>query len=716
MSAEKAIVWYSYSIVAFCVVGVTFVHIPPAMGYDWSSYKIFCDSWVWGSLVIHFFETPVIFFNLYVAYFGLKKLTPETRENYLSLLSSSFTTNFGFFTIECVQLFFSFPNHAAGWEKTTYVSIVVLMLGALIFLLYVKNLLLNQKTGFGLEVHMDGFYHPSTEEEIVYLVKEAATRNVKIRCRGAAHSLSHAIYAGPLDYPNKVSLPHPSRSEHINIMLDRYKKFRWLDDKTGVVEVEAGIHLGDDPNDDPGQSSFENGLLYQIKAKNFTLEDLGGIIHQTLSGFLMTGSSGGSLQYNIIDNIEAFSMIDGEGNVEWFYKGEDHFNALLTSLGVQGIMSKIRLKLSPMFIIEGEEKTVAMKECEVDLFDEKTLDKKVPLMDFFKKNAYARLLWWPQPKVERVVIWKADRPQDPPEDNFERQPYSSLSKYPFTALFLQTGGCVIFTMLKNRYFFKAWKKLLPVFMAYKNSVYQIWGSTFTAWVAAWIVVYLLMIVCFAISILFFIVKIFEPKSNPWLPTWVVKMFQGITKKGQTRTFSDYPWGSLAMDNEINDTILATEFTEMWVPIEEASKAMNFMRRKYEENRYKACGYYATELYATEESDIWLSPSYGTKVLRIDLFWFTHNEGDPSAETKGEDGFFNQFWDDMKTEGITFRLHWGKFLPGHKIAGSTQTTYPEWATYLSKQYPRWDDFMKLRAKRDPKNIFMTDYWSLHLFGK
>jgi len=69
---------------------------------------------------------------------------------------------------------------------------------------------------------------------------------------------------------------------------------------------------------------------------------------------------------------------------------------------------------------------------------------------------------------------------------------------------------------------------------------------------------------------------------------------------------------------------------------------------------------------------------------------------------------SQFWEALKAENIPFRLHWAKFLPEYD--------YAEWAEYLRLQYPRWDDFMELRTKRDPKNIFLTNYWSLHLFGK
>jgi hypothetical protein len=34
---------------------------------------------------------------------------------------------------------------------------------------------------------------------------------------------------------------------------------------------------------------------------------------------------------------------------------------------------------------------------------------------------------------------------------------------------------------------------------------------------------------------------------------------------------------------------------------------------------------------------------------------------------------------------------------------------EWLNFLSRRYPRWEDFLALRAERDPNNSFLTDYW-------
>jgi D-arabinono-1,4-lactone oxidase len=100
----------------------------------------------------------------------------------------------------------------------------------------------------------------------------------------------------------------------------------------------------------------------------------------------------------------------------------------------------------------------------------------------------------------------------------------------------------------------------------------------------------------------------------------------------------------------------------------------------------------------------MSPSYSTGedewkdgAFRIDPYWFAANPGDP-AKT-----FYPQFWRLLRDHGIPFRLHWGKFQPAY---GQDDRS---WIDFFRAQYPRWDDFLRLRAARDPNNIFLTTYW-------
>ena len=78
--------------------------------------------------------------------------------------------------------------------------------------------------------------------------------------------------------------------------------------------------------------------------------------------------------------------------------------------------------------------------------------------------------------------------------------------------------------------------------------------------------------------------------------------------------------------------------------------------------------------------------------RQDLFWFAKQEGQPERD------YFPQFW--TLLDRFEPRYHWGKHLPEAPAA-------------LRQRYPRWDDFLNLRARLDPKGVFLTPYWRARL---
>ena len=119
------------------------------------------------------------------------------------------------------------------------------------------------------------------------------------------------------------------------------------------------------------------------------------------------------------------------------------------------------------------------------------------------------------------------------------------------------------------------------------------------------------------------------------------------------------------------------------------------------------GTFGVEVYEAKESDMWLSMSYGRDVIRIDPYWFEWN---PSGE-KGLEAYFAPFWD-LLLKIPSARLHWGKHWPK---PGTTYTSADGkvsrtiGADYCQKSFPKYKDWMRLRAKYDPKQIFVTDYW-------
>jgi D-arabinono-1,4-lactone oxidase len=164
-----------------------------------------------------------------------------------------------------------------------------------------------------------------------------------------------------------------------------------------------------------------------------------------------------------------------------------------------------------------------------------------------------------------------------------------------------------------------------------------------------------------------------------------------------------------MDNSADDELLTTEFTETWIPLPRTLEVMQLLNRYFTEpnddhEALRRTGTYAWELYSAMPTPFWLSAAHTSGddewkdgVLRVDPYWFADNADDPT-ET-----FYARLWDLLRDNGIPFRLHWGKFQPVYEQGDRS------WVEFFRAQYPRWDDFLRLRAERDPNNIFLTDYW-------
>jgi hypothetical protein len=130
----------------------------------------------------------------------------------------------------------------------------------------------------------------------------------------------------------------------------------------------------------------------------------------------------------------------------------------------------------------------------------------------------------------------------------------------------------------------------------------------------------------------------------------------------------------------------------------------FAEPQADREAYRRTGTYAWELYAAMPTQFWINPSYTSGedewrdgAFRVDPYWFTENAENPAER------FFLGPWQLLREAGVPFRLHWGKFQPIDP-PGDTN-----WVDFFRAQYPRWDDFLRLRAERDPNNIFLNRYW-------
>jgi hypothetical protein len=423
------------------------------------------------------------------------------------------------------------------------------------------------------------------------------------------------------------------------------------------VTVEGGCNLGRDPFDPTGISTLESSLFYQVFNQGWSIPEMGGIIHQTVGGFLSTGSSGGSVKYSfdeLLVSITIMTAEDPEPTVRTFSKDDqntDGFYAAGVAMGMYGIILSATFQCTPNFNIRGTESVTKLSDCSIDLFG----DSDNKLESFFRNIDYSRIIWWPQSHVEKMVVWQAS--QIAPTPDFKAKPYEEVPSIFGSEVPASVAADLVYSAIGY------WPKWFED--AYENKT---WAKLTSDAISA----------AFYPIILPLILDVFEPVDKP--------------EKGP-QEFWDYWWSGLCMDNKMNDKIMPVEFTELWIPLEKSQEVMNELKAFFAESDRHA-GSFCLEIYAAKASDFWMSPSYKTDVIRLDVFWFANTDKDPIKT------LFQGYWD--RFDKYNFRCHWGKYLP-KEVNGRSG------GKYLTKQYPKWDEWIQKREQFDPGNIFVNPYW-------
>lgn len=452
----------------------------------------------------------------------------------------------------------------------------------------------------------------NNEDELIQMIKSARENKQVIRVEGSGHSVTGAI-AG--DTGIVVRLCGELRSFKVISKSENSK----------VVKVGGGCYLGKNPRDK--SSTWENSLNVQLTKINCAIPILGGITQQSLAGFLLTGSAGGSVAHGFEDVVKTIYFINGKGERKQAERGTDLFNAVGVSLGLYGIITYVELEVpTPSFNVEGTEVTVSYNQSVMAFGD----NGKSRLQETLETSEYYRLMWFPQKYAQRVTEWKGKR-----SDSNKIVPYKDLLGNPWVA------GAAAVTLRISHWFLTH----LP-----GEDTYKAIGD---------------------------MLKIFT-KESP-------------------QHFNDVWYKTIPMDNQApSDTVFDTEFTEMWFPMDQTDNVLKILNSLLENQQ--AAGNYCIELYAAKKSPFWMSAAYDRDVVRVDPFWFVHQEGKPRD-------FFNFYWNVlMEVEGI--RFHWGKYLPlVDQICGDKTFNFE----YLKNSYPMLEKWLEIRAEMDPDQIFVNDYW-------
>lgn len=605
----------------------------------------------------------------------------------------------------------------------------------------------------------DGYYHPASEEELRALILLARAEKKQLRVRGSAHSFPKAIYT---DGRNQSPLTNDDfdvlLDKHCAVTWHELPN----DPGHALVEVAAGCHLGLDPHDPAKTSSWENSLNWQLQKRGYALGDMGGISHQTIAGFLSTSSAGGSLTYAPADSVVRLRFIDGTGVIHDVSCDDpdpdkrELFAAVGVSMGLLGVISKVWLRVEKTYNIFGNETTSPASKAAIDLFGPGTADKP-SLEEHFRRAPYSRIMWWPQRGFERVQVWQATRMD--PLPGFTPKPYEELGRAPELAAL---AGSLFYTILGNLdaigevpakltdWFARLEGTLdgapdvngcrgpeLPPRPAPHYTIEDVLGflrgrigvslardgaieepGSFLMEQAHKLIEGTghslsdglpLGLASAITKLIELLVKggLSSPLAQPLasvlkdaLPHIIKDIIAPFVSDG-TDTFWDTWMCGLPMDNQMDDKLWPTSFTELWVPVDRAAEVMQALRDLYRgdgdaASAYEHTGAFSCELYSAKSSDFWMSPAYGRDSLRVNVFWFRKNAGSASDE------FFPRFWEALRPFGM--RPHWGKVMPPPS---------PEWLSHYQAEYPKLGAFLALRHQLDPDRVFLTRYWQKNL---
>jgi len=602
----------------------------------------------------------------------------------------------------------------------------------------------------------DGCYHPSSEAELALLVRRAAAAGAQVRVMGSTHSVWRAIVTDHFDGP-------ATPDGEFAVVLDRYTRvfepeIDPANPDSRLVEVQAGCHIGLSPTRPVQARVVERPEVSDVREPSpwhdggwdcsltailhhrdgLALPDLGGISHQTVAGFLSTGSSGGTVKWSVHEAIARMRVVDGAGRVvELTPDGGDPewFRAAGVGMGLCGVISTVTFRCVPTFDVVGRETiSAARRAADFDFYGDREGSGLPSLERFLLDTDYARLMWWPQRRFDRLVVWQARRA--PFEPGRALRPYREIARLPVAS---QVAASIVYTLLGNldrpdsaiahvRRLRAArpdvdWKAVgrwlrrvfsRPCDPAHVDGIRSVRHGSIELG-AAWLLGIQLLVTA-GDGLLMDVLgrPLFARlvrRLRALLPEHIDTILGPFVSSGKngapvTQEFCDRGFMGLPLDNQMDDLLMPTWFTELWVPFAPGDGRVQAtiarLRRCFDADgtaagAYAATGAFAFELYAAKRDDtFFLSPASGGHVFRVDVFWFGRNQGNPVTD------FFPRFWDAL--EPLGYRLHWGKFLPPPDGARPDR---------LTARYPHWRRWTAVRERVDPDGRFLTRYWREHL---
>ena len=182
---------------------------------------------------------------------------------------------------------------------------------------------------------------PSSEDELVGLVKTAAAAGERLRVVGSGHSFTDTAC-----------------TEGRMVRLDNYGRVLGTDTERRQITVQGGITI--------------RRLNDELAARGLAMANLGDIGYQTITGAISTGTHGTGAQLGgLATQIVGLELITADGSVVRCSASEepDVFAAARVSIGALGVISTLTLQCVPAFNLHAREKPMRFDEV-LEQFDE----------------------------------------------------------------------------------------------------------------------------------------------------------------------------------------------------------------------------------------------------------------------------------------------------------------------------------------------------------
>jgi hypothetical protein len=212
------------------------------------------------------------------------------------------------------------------------------------------------------------FVEPTTEEEIVELVKSSAS----LRVFGSGHSFNGGVV-----------------SEDTLVSLDGYSGLLWIDRERKQMAVKGGTRIRD-----VVQLLFDEGLAFAALPSHDA---------QSIAGILSTDVHGTGRQLGFIsDSVVRLRLVDGRGEVHECEPSDDLFKAAIGGIGAVGVITEVVVQGVERFNVEQKVDTARLSAVEQDL------DR------LLEENEHLSLYLFPFSEVCQVNTWnRTEKPRSP---------------------------------------------------------------------------------------------------------------------------------------------------------------------------------------------------------------------------------------------------------------------------------------------------------------